>query len=181
MGASALALGGCLKAPDYAVEPVIAFESIALRSFPRPPEPRTDSVRVTVSFKDGDGDLGLGGKFGVPADTTYPYNFNKRGPRNRFYENYFIEPFRKNRSTGMFEKLPASAASVSGYNGRYPRLTAADTKPAPLKGTISRDFSFALLSPFFPGDEVRFEVTIADRALHESNTITTSSIIIPPR
>ena len=180
--ASTLAFVGCLKAPDYPVEPTIAFDTITLRSFPNPPSPRVDSVRVTVSFQDGDGDLGLGGRLGVPADAEYPYAFqNNDGTPNRYNSNYFIEPYRKNRSTGVFEKLPISVIPAGEYNGRFPRLTAADTKPAPLKGTISRDFSFALGAPFIPGDEVRFEVIIADRALHESNTITTSSIIIPPR
>ena len=180
--ASGLALPSCLKAPDYPVVPAISFEKITLRSFPKPPSPRIDSVRVTVAFQDGDGDLGLGGKLGVAADAEFPYAFNNSdGTLNRYNNNYFIEPFRKNRSTGEFEKLPTSVIPAGEYSGRYPRLTAADTKPAPLKGTVSRDFSFALGAPFVPGDEVRFEVVIADRALHESNTVTTSSIVIPPR
>ena len=180
--AGALAFSGCLKAPEYAVEPVIAFESIRLRTYPG--TGRVDSVRVTVSFKDGDGDLGLGGKLGVfPADEQKPYAYlnivNRDTTINPFYNNYFIEPYVKNRSTGVFEKLPDSRATSGGYNGRYPRLTAAETKPAPLKGTISRNFALLYGLPFVAGEEVRFEVSILDRALHVSNTITTTSIILP--
>lgn len=183
--AGTIGLGSCLKAPDYSVVPKISFESIKLKSVRvGGSAPNTsDTVRVTINFQDGDGDLGLGGRFGVlPDDARFPYAYKNRDSTiNRFNNNFFAEAYRKNRVTGAFEKLSATDPSKGVYNERYPRLTSAETKVAPLKGTILRTYAFALGSPFFPGDEVRFQISIVDRALHESNVITTASVIIPRR
>jgi len=183
MAAGVLALGSCLKAPDYPVVPAIAFNSLTLQSYGRPREARNDSVRVTISFQDGDGDLGLGGsRFGVAADAQPPFaERNIDGSPNRYNKNFFANIYLKNRTTGLFEKLPDAVLPSGNFNERFPRLISAETKAAPLKGTISRTYGFSLGSPFEPGDEVRFDITIADRALHESNTVTTSSFVIPPR
>ena len=183
MAAGALVLSSCLKAPDYAVVPAIAFDSITLNSYGRPPQARNDSVRVTISFQDGDGDLGIGGsRFGVADDDRPPFaEQNADGSPNRYNKNFFADIYLKNRTTGLFEKLPGSALPSGNFYERFPRLTSAETKAAPLKGTLSRIYGFSLgTSPFVPGDEVRFDITIADRALHESNTVTTSSFVIPP-
>ncbi len=183
LAASSLGLIGCLKAPDYPVVPKISPESIVLKSYyGRPRENRKDSVRLTFSFQDGDGDLGLGGsRFGVATDTAAPFaRLNADKTLNRYYNNFFADIYLKNRTTGVFEKLPAAALPGGNLNERYPRLTSADTKAAPIKGTISRIYGFIYDSPFQAGDEIRFNITIADRALHESNTITTNSIVIPP-
>ena len=181
LAAGLLALSGCLKAPDYPVVPVIAFESLTLDSRGKLPQVRLDSVRVTVSFQDGDGDMGLGGSlFGIDADDRAPYApANPDNSPNRYNKNFFLDIYLKNRTTGVFEKLPPAVLPSGNFYERFPRLSSADTKPAPLKGTISRAYIFAVGAPFLRGDEIRFNITVADRALHESNTITTPSIIIP--
>lgn len=185
LAASSLGIVGCLKAPDYSVVPEISFNSITLTSIAGPRGAnRKDSVSVVVNFQDGDGDLGLeGDRFGIASDSMNPFKRLKpdRITPNRYYRNYFVDVFLKNRTTGIYEKLSANRLPNGDYNGRYPRLVSADTKPAPLKGTITRALLFNYGTPFFGGDEVRFDITIADRAFHESNTITTGSIVIPPR
>lgn len=45
----------CKKAPEYPVTPHIELVSVS----PNPFHPGTDSLRIKISFTDGDGDLGL--------------------------------------------------------------------------------------------------------------------------
>src|SRR5690606_28240519 len=47
----------CVKPPDYPIEPVIEFERMS-RNTMFQGNTNTDSVVVTISFTDGDGDLG---------------------------------------------------------------------------------------------------------------------------
>jgi hypothetical protein len=73
--------------------------------------------------------------------------------------------------------------TAGAYNGAFPHPTATtDSKAAPIKGTLTyAPIAFGLGDIFQPGQTVRFEITIADRALNLSNTITTDSIVIQPR
>ena len=53
---------GCLKPPDYSVVPALTFKSLNKSSFHEPTIVDTlsvDTLKITFSFKDGDGDLGL--------------------------------------------------------------------------------------------------------------------------
>ncbi|WP_303311078.1 hypothetical protein [Hymenobacter sp. BT730] len=162
-----LLLNACITPPDYPDTPSIEFKDIkAVRK--SPVTGTYDSVAVTVSFKDGDGDLGLD-----PTDTIPPYNqYNADGTENRFYNNYFFQPLLKGED-GVFRPLDFAFP----YNSRYPRLTTTE-RNEPIKGDLT--FSQLFFRGSFPaGAEVRFEVTIVDRALHESNKVMTSSIIIP--
>ena len=66
------------------------------------------------------------------------------------------------------------------YDGRYPRLeTSTDSKPARSKGTLRYKLKLPIdLQSYFPGDVFRFEISIMDRAFHESNTVTTSEVTL---
>jgi hypothetical protein len=173
-GAFSLLAGGlssCLQEPSYSTTPSIEFDSIRRERSRQPGQVPVDSIFVTIRFQDGDGDLGLNDTEIKSAPYLYP---------SRYSSNYFIEPYVLVRSTGKFVKLSDTGRSTLGaYNARFdhPSITT-DTKAAALKGTLTRAFGFGLGSPFQPGEVVRFDVNIADRALHESNIVTTDTVKI---
>lgn len=174
-GGLAAGLSGCLKEPSYSTTPEISFNNIELRRF-KPADPQgqpIDSVFVTINFQDGDGDLGLTEAESKQSPYAYP---------SQFANNYFVEPYVKNRTTGKFVSLVSQGRLTAGvYNGRFDHpSTLTDSKAAPLKGTLTRRLGFGYGDLFVAGQQVRFTVNIVDRALHISNTITTDSVTIAP-
>lgn len=180
----ALGLSSCLKEPEYSTTPAISFNSIRVSRY-TPTNPREqvrDTFYITINYQDGDGDLGLTVKERDADATKYS---------GRYYNNYFIEPFIKNPVTRKYEPLsvvgtpPGGGGSYTAgsYNGLYQHPSAdTDTKAAPLKGTLTyRPQVFGLGETFAAGQTVRFQISIADRALHESNVIMTDSVVIKPR
>lgn len=183
---AALALGwagtsSCLKAPDYPVEPAITFNSIKQTYVPPPSQGATpgDTLEFAIDFQDGDGDLGLD-----DADTKVPpFNAQTGGHNNlATSNNYFIQPFKKDKVSGNFVPFYTPGGYPGEYDGRYPRLeTTIDTKPAPLKGTLRYKLRIPLnRSSYSLGDVMRFDISIMDRARHQSNTITTTEITLGP-
>jgi hypothetical protein len=176
-GAFSLLAGGlssCLQEPSYSTTPSIEFDRIERRRSMQAGQLPVDSIFVTIRFQDGDGDLGLNDAEIKVAPYVYP---------SRYSSNYFIEPYVKVPSTGKFVKLSDTGRIPAGaYNARFDHpSTTTDNKTAALKGTLTRAFGFGYGDVFQPNEEVRFEVNIADRALHESNIVTTESVIIPVR
>jgi hypothetical protein len=180
LGLLAGSLSACLKAPEYSNTPSISFNSIQdIRIQPKAKGGQPlDSIRLTINYQDGDGDLGLS----TDERAKPPFDFQKG--TNRFYNNFFVEPFVKNPATRKYESLVSKGLTTAGaYNGAFPHpTTTTDSKAAPIKGTLTyAPIAFGLGDIFQPGQTVRFEITIADRALNLSNTITTDSVIIQPR
>ncbi|MGI4833566.1 MAG: hypothetical protein ACRYFK_08920 [Janthinobacterium lividum] len=179
LGLLTLGLGSCLKAPDYPVTPEISVDdsSVSLRHYAGSGTQPIDSVFITIRFQDGDGDLGLSSAESAVAPYAYPSRFNN---------NYFIEPYVK-IPNGNFVSLVSLGRIVGGvpllagaYNSRFEHIaTTSENHSAPVKGTLTRVYAFAYQSLYQPGEEARFQVSIADRALHESNTVTTSSVVFP--
>lgn len=64
-------VSSCFNPPEFAVEPSIEFEDIYFADAPDG-SGKTDSLVVSINFKDGDGDLGLDGS--NPEHEEYPYN-----------------------------------------------------------------------------------------------------------
>ena len=165
-------LGSCLNAPDYPDTPHIDVNGVT--GFKKTGAAagklgNRDSVEIALNFQDGTGDLGLG-----EADTAGVYT--KRGS-NRYYNNYFIKVYYKDKSSGTFVLLPLRPNFT--YNSRFVRLTKTDARPGPLKGVLRYSIVFSYFSPeTVPGTVLRFEVSIADRALHESNVVTTDPVTL---
>jgi len=175
-------LSSCLEAPEYSFTPSISFNEIQRRRYTptNPREQALDTIRIKINYQDGDGDLGL-----TPEEVAaQPAKYT-----GRFAKNYFIEPFVKNRATGKYEPLTTvgvpfpNVYNAGQYNGLYLHPTdRTDTKAAPIKGTLTYTLiPFGLGDIFVPGQTVRFQVSIADRALNVSNTIMTDSVVIPAR
>ncbi len=171
-----LAVGGftsCLKEPSYSTTPEISFASIDHKRYTINGG-LVDSVHVTINFQDGDGDLGLSSTEGTSAPYTPTY----------YGANFYATPFVKNTQSGRFDSLKTYRPTLQlKKNYLYERFdhisTTTDNRAAPLRGTLTRSYRFVPGSQFLPGDEVRFTVSIYDRALHRSNEIETTSIIIP--
>ena len=181
-----LALGwagtsSCLKAPNFPATPVITFNSLTKIYAPPPVAGATpaDTLVFAVDFQDGDGDLGLD-----DADTKVaPYNSQTGGHNNlATSNNYFIQAFKKDKVSGLFAPFYTPGGYPGEYDGRYPRLeTTTDDKPAPLKGTLRYKLRLPLnRTSYAIGDVMRFEISIMDRAMHQSNTITTTEITLGP-
>jgi len=72
-----IALGACFTPPEYPNEPQIEFESIQYKEVGTGMDSNPDSLILTLSFKDGDGDLGLSADELDCASDDVCYN-NKR-------------------------------------------------------------------------------------------------------
>ncbi len=178
LGVLATGLSSCLAEPKFSTTPEISFNNINLTHISSPTL-TGDSVTVTINYQDGDGDLGLTASESAAA----PY------VGTRYAQNYFVEAFIKDKASGQFVSLaslnrqktttaPILYYTASEYYSRFEPITSEDNH-APIKGVLNWKFVFPRQAPFFSGEEVRFQVSIADRALHESNTITTASVIFP--
>ena len=163
LGAS---LTSCLQAPNYPDVPRIEEKSVTVFRRSGATGLR-DSIEIALNFEDGNGDLGLDN-----TDTTALYAYN--GGLNRYYENYFLQPYYKNRRGIFVPLLPANS-----FNGRFIRLMTDASRPGPIRGVLRRSIIISLLDTAYsarPGTEYRFDVIIADRALHESNKVTTKAV-----
>lgn len=137
-------LNACKKEDEYPVEPVIAF-----RDFVKFKDTNgADSLQLTVSFTDGDGDIG---------------NLeNDQNPQSKLYSRYF------EKINGVFTEInlgfPPSGIPYVPVSGR--------------NKNISGDISVSLFAnPLKVNDTVRYEVYITDRAGHKSNAVTSSELI----
>ncbi|AWM31765.1 hypothetical protein [Hymenobacter nivis] len=169
LAVAAGAVSSCLNPPDYSDTPSISNPQIFYKRLASK-SGTSDSIAITVSYQDGNGDLGL-----ADGDTAGVYAY--RGGNNRNNNNYFLQPYIKD-GQGNFQPYINPNPKLN-YNGRFPRITADGTKAAPVKGTLVFGKDYIPGYPFRPHQEVRFVVSIQDRALHESNVVTTNSIIIP--
>ena len=160
-----VSISSCSTPPDFPDKPKIEVAGVTVFRLGGNFGLR-DSIEIALKFQDGNGDLGLD-----DTDNTGPFAFN--GGRNRYYQNYFLQPYYKNRQ-GIFVPLTPRGDA----NGRFVRLTKPDAKAGPLEGTLRRALPISLDTAFAyrPGTEYKFEVSIADRSLNESNVVTTNTV-----
>jgi hypothetical protein len=158
MAAGFLLLSSCMKKEVYPDIPEIAFQSFvtqfdsgmyAKRGF------------LTISFKDGNGDIGL-----RPDQKNPPYDTG-----SIYYYNYIIDYYEK--QNGKFVKVELNPT----YNARIPYLTPDDPNKA-IKGIIVDTLT---LNPTPVFDTVKFKFYIYDRALNKSNVDSTPPIILRRR
>jgi hypothetical protein len=157
-----LIFSGCKKADEYPVEPVISFKSLTTD---KDANGKDVAGHITISFTDGDGDLGLN-----PSDTLSPYNRS-----GSYYYNFVIKYYEK------INNVWTLVTTSTPFSGRFPLLTP-EGKNKALRGDISQQIFLKTrnywTNPNAPYLEVKYDVFIYDRALHRSNTITTSELII---
>ena len=87
----AIAFSSCKKPKTYSPEPSITFKDLVKNTNSQGLD---ESADLTISFVDGDGDIGL-----AESDTMPPFN-----PESVYYYDFYISFFKKNN--GVFEELP---------------------------------------------------------------------------
>ncbi len=164
-------LTGCFAEPNYPNTPQIEF--VSLKNVESKVRANTDSVVITLFFKDGDGDLGLNS-----TDTFPPFSDrNSDESVNRFRNNFFAEVQRLNEN-GEFEPVTFAAQNFN-LDSRFPILNTLEKETA-----LEGDLRYSLIlfvtsfSPIKKGDVLRYKISIADRKLNESNFILTEPMTV---
>lgn len=147
-----IAFAACVRPPDYPIEPRLEFTSISKNTVVQDGSvgPR-DTFYLTVSFTDGDGDIG----FQNTDSTLYVLDTRKNGGR-----------------INDVQGLPYVPEQGAG-NG-----IAGDIQMRIFGSCCKNDLVPCSPSTRFPRDTVVYEVYIKDRAGHESNRIKTPPIYI---
>ena len=149
----------CLKTEDYSVEPQISFKNYVIGSTTDILGNPAKVVALTFSFTDGDGDIGLG-----DGDTLPPFD-----TKGNYYYNLCTTKYKK--TNGIFTEV---AENPELRNYRIQPLPSIQNKKA-IKGDIE------IKSKVYQStgkDTLKYTLFIYDRALHKSNVITTSEIIL---
>jgi len=150
-----LTLGLCRKIEQLPAIPHIEFTSFAVFDTIDILGNRAKGGRLKFYFEDGDGDLGLEAPSLHQTDIT----------------NMFFTLFRKTGGN-MVPAPDNDPLKPSSY--RIPYMERLGQNKI-LKGTISVTFLYLFYSP---GDTIRYDFYIKDRALNESNVASTSEIVI---
>lgn len=142
---------GCLRREAFPVEPKIAFKSLDVY---------TDSASLSITFTDGDGDVGLD-----PGDTLPPFQ-----PSGAWFNNFLVDYYK--RVDGVWEQ----EHFVLPLHYRVPNLTPSGNNKA-LDGTITVALQWPIV-PGSEGDSIRLDVRLVDRALHVSNTVSSPTVLV---
>jgi hypothetical protein len=157
LGLMILAIYSCKKQETYPIIPEIKYEDFLLHYNSGINAYDWGVLRIT--FKDGDGDIGL-----RQNDVDPPYDFN-----------FFIRLFEiKNGDTAEYIPVVYNPSTQTfdtvTFNQRIPMLTPLGPDKS-ISGEI--EDTLYIFSPDYPLDTIFFEVYIRDRALHKSNTVYT--------
>lgn len=155
----AVLLSGCLKTEEFPPEPAIAFKSF---------EQFTDSASLTVTFTDGDGDIGLD-----QGDTLAPFV-------GQYYYNFYLDYYLMEEGAWTYKFAISNRILVitpTGQNKALEGEIARAIQTIQIPGAPPQPW-YGDLSDAEQGDTVRFDVRLIDRALHTSNTATTGIIVL---
>jgi hypothetical protein len=138
----------CQKKEEYPTIPQIEYEGMI--KIYNQVLAKYDRGVLKISFKDGDGDIGL-----RDFEVSPPYDYN-----------LFVKYFELQNG----QPVRVVIADSNEFNARIPVLTPAGSIKS-IKGEIEDTlFIYNFQSPF---DTIKFDVYLTDRALNKSNTITT--------
>jgi hypothetical protein len=140
-----LTFGSCLKPEEFPPTPEIEYVSFVAMQ---------DSANLTISFTDGDGDIGL-----HEYETDAPFDFN-----------LYMEYYEKDDQLGWIRGKDLDGNDIS-FNYRVPYITP-DGQNKALQGEIRITMEpsyYNWLSP--ESDSVRYRIMLKDRSLKESNWI----------
>lgn len=145
-------INSCINAPDYPDEPIIEYVSMSKSTLTQS-NLNIDSLFLTFSFTDGDGDLGH-----EASDTSrniYIKDLRTGRFQDRFKSPYIPEEGIGNGITGDIQLLLFTTCCL--FPDNIPPCSA---------------------PPQYPLDTVIYEISIRDRAGNFSNKITTEPIIL---
>ncbi len=156
-------LVACVDIPKYDNTPAIAFVGLDKFDMQDPDlGNKFTRVRITLSFEDGDGDLGEN-----IQDSVRSRYLRENGG----WGNYHLTVFRKVNDNWLEFPMSENSQMI------FPILKT-DGKKGPIRGKFDYDMDF----PSGAGVKitpVKFSIKIRDRALRESNTIETDEIELP--
>lgn len=142
----------CRKPPEFPIEPEITFKDFVVTG---------DSATITISFTDGDGDIGL-----RDSDTTGNFSSDKKT-----HYNLYLEYLEQEGGTFVQRSL------FVPFYYRVPYITQ-ESKNKALEGDIS-----VVISPSYYAtnalDSFKYSIQLVDRELHESNIVETPILIKP--
>jgi hypothetical protein len=148
-------LNACKKVEQLPAVPKIEFTSFTIFDTTDILGNKSKGGQLKFHFEDGDGDLGLNAPTGDQTDST----------------NLFFTLFRK--VGGVMVAAPDNdPLKPSPY--RIPYMERLGQNKI-LKGTISVTFLYLF---YYPTDTIRYDFYIKDRALNESNVVSTSEIVL---
>jgi len=151
-----LLFSSCTKPEIYPNTPVIKYKSFEKI-------PTTTGIDnkgyLTISFTDGDGDVGL-----KPEDTLPPYNLG-----SKYYYNFFIDYYEQQGDTFVKIDLPIT------NNSRIPYIEP-NLAEFGIKGEIEIEIYFNNIMS--NSDSIKYEMYIVDRALNKSNVVMTPAIYV---
>lgn len=163
-------LASCPRIPDLNNSPRISDIRV---QFVKNTTGFIDTVFISLSYEDGDGNLGL-----ASSDTSAPFQLrNANGTINLNHYNIIVTPEVKAQGARAWQtyNFPCpNPPCANSFNSRFPVLNDPANKQ-PIKGRIV----YNIPSLGYPYDSaMRFNVYIQDRALNKSNTLTSDSILI---
>jgi hypothetical protein len=155
----AFACSSCHKEQTNAsVAPVISFKEF--KKF------GTDSATVTISFTDGDGDIGLDA-----TDMNPPYNVGSKYQYNLYLVYYYQD------ATGAWVPVVTSkyppAIDTLEYGYRIPLIPQVGQNKSltgQIKVRLNYPYTVSGSSPF------KYKIVLIDRALHISNQVDTGPL-----
>jgi hypothetical protein len=154
--ATAFSFHGCLKPKVYPDEPIIEFKEAKVMN--------TDSLMVSFSFTDGDGDIGLSS-----SDIQPPFDTS-----SKYYNNVFLRYYEK--VNGHWVQGISGAGTPVEFKYRTEKLTPTGKNKA-LTGRVYIYITPIYYNEFSPdGDTIKYDIQLVDRALHESNIVETGEI-----
>lgn len=151
-----IVFANCTRQEIYPVIPEITYDDFVLLYNNN--TGMVDHGVLKLSFKDGDGDIGL-----LPSETDPPYDYNL------FIEYYEI----RNKDSVHVTNSPLSGDTLV-FHARIPILTPKGSNKA-IKGEIQD--TLLINYPNSEFDTIFYKVYLLDRALHQSNTIYTPLIL----
>ncbi len=139
---------GCIKEEQYPIKPQIEFGGFAtLKDI----SGRDSLGAITISYKDGDGNIGL-----YAWDTVEPLKYN------------FYLKFMQEIDNQLVEVKPLDTNVT--FNARIPILTP-EGRNKNIKGNITMYIQLYFVRPLLQSDIIAFEIYIKDRDLNNSNVV----------
>jgi hypothetical protein len=148
-------LTACIKEEQYPLEPYIEYGGFTTL---RDVKGKDSLGAITISYTDGDGNIGL-----FAWDTVEPRKYN------------FYLKFMQYVNKQLVEVKPADTTIT--FNARIPLLTPAG-KNKNIKGDITMSLELYFARQMLLSDTIAFEIYIKDRDLNKSNVVETPMFII---
>ncbi|GAB4039448.1 hypothetical protein [Spirosoma gilvum] len=156
----------CFQVPTYSKVPQIQFKGFSrytLQPGSGVGQSKRDSLVITLSFTDGDGDLGNT----LPIISSELDRYQQAGG----WGNYMIRTFRLENKQYVEQNLVNNNLLI------FPRLSQ-EGKTGPIEGTLDLNQLYPCGSRFtiYP---TKYRIQIRDHALNISNEIETDTIHLP--